>query len=127
MALKAKQKHFLKKFEVNRGLVYQTCKEVGICPQTFYNWKKDDDFNNKVDFVLEQQIDQVELKLLTRVDDDDLGAIVFYLKSKARNRGYGDRTDVYGSFTNLNMQIPQSEQARKLGVDYLKSLQTIEK
>jgi hypothetical protein len=41
--------------------------------------------------------DFAESKLLRRIDDDDLTAIIFFLKTQAKDRGYVERAEVTGA------------------------------
>ena len=59
----------------------------------FYRWRDGDSgFKAKYDEVNEGQIDKVESKLLRKIDDGDTTAIIFYLKTKGKSRGYSERT-----------------------------------
>ena len=69
-----------------------------------YNWiNKDNNFKNKVNEILEAQIDLVESKLIEKIQNNDLGAIIFYLKTKAKNRGYTKKPAV-----EMNINEPKT-------------------
>lgn len=60
---------------------------------------------------LEKQLDITESKLFENIDDNDDTAIIFYLKTKGKHRGYVERSEVTGpDGTALNI-IVQSKQA----------------
>jgi hypothetical protein len=44
--------------------------------------------------ILEQNLDLAETKLLTAIRDGDLRAVIFYLKTKGKVRGYSERTEL---------------------------------
>lgn len=59
----------------------------------------------------ESTIDKAESKLFENIDDNDDTAIIFYLKTKGKHRGYVERSEVTGpDGTALNI-IVQSKQA----------------
>lgn len=85
-----KQKKFIEVLTQARGLIAVSCKTMGISTTTFYKWKKDNpDFAAAVQEVGEVQKDFVESKLLENINNGDTTAIIFYLKTKAKDRGYG--------------------------------------
>lgn len=87
--MKVKQKRFLKHFAEGHGIISYACQAAGIARRTYYNWmESDEQFKKVVEDLQEEVIDRVESKLLTKINDEDLTAIIFYLKTKGKNRGY---------------------------------------
>lgn len=81
--------------EKHLGIVTPACKEVGISRNTFYTWiKQDPDFKQRVDDLDDVTLDFVETKLLEKIKDGDNKSIMFYMRYKARKRGYTDSLDV---------------------------------
>lgn len=81
--------------EKHLGIVTPACKEVGISRNQFYNWcKNDPDFKRRVDELDDVTLDFVETKLLEKIKAGDNKSIMFYMKYKARKRGYTDSIDV---------------------------------
>jgi len=79
----------------NRGNVSSTCSSIGIGRTQFYQWKKDDpDFAAAINNVTEFCIDKVEDRLKDKIDEGDITAIIFYLKTIGKKRGYIERHDV---------------------------------
>jgi predicted DNA-binding transcriptional regulator AlpA len=98
--LKKEQLIFLEAFEKNAALIQQTCKKVGIDRGTFYNWKKDnEEFAKKVEDIEEGLIDFAESKLYENIKAGESAAIFFFLKCKAKKRGYVERQEVEHSGT----------------------------
>jgi len=87
-----KKELFLKVFEKNAGNVSATCKGIGIVRETFYQWcEKDEEFKKKVEEVREGLIDYAESMLLKKIKNEDLGAIIFFLKTQGKKRGYSEK------------------------------------
>ena len=76
----------------SRGIVTTACRQIGIERRTHYNWLRDDeDYATAVADIQDQALDFVEGQLLRKVQDMDTTAIIFYLKTKGKARGYVER------------------------------------
>jgi hypothetical protein len=65
---------------------------TGIHRNTYYKWRKnDEEFAEQCDLIFDEQGDIVESKLLDLVEAGDTSAIIFYCKTKLKNRGYTER------------------------------------
>lgn len=65
------------------------CRKARISRTQFYNWlEKDLDFALKVQEIEESFIDLVECNLIEMVQLKDRTATMFFLKAKAKHRGY---------------------------------------
>ena len=72
----------------------QTCEAANIGRRTFYYWRENDkDFDAACKDIEEALIDFTESKLIEKINDSDLTAIIFYLKTKGKDRGYVERTE----------------------------------
>lgn len=88
-----KKASFLSALKASKGIIQTACDACGITRAMFYRWRDGDSgFKAKYDEVNEGQIDKVESKLLSKIDDGDTTAIIFYLKTKGKSRGYSERT-----------------------------------
>ncbi len=96
------------------GRVARACEIAGIARSTHYLWmSNDEEYKAAVEGVNEAAIDHVESKLFEKIDGvqiqrgvTDEGepiiydvppsdtAIIFYLKCKAKSRGYGESLDI---------------------------------
>lgn len=73
------------------GNISEACRMTGIGRQTYYDWiNKDTAFQEKCIRVDESVIDWVESKMMEAIDKGDRQLIKFYLRAKARHRGYVD-------------------------------------
>lgn len=88
---------FLQVFEENLGIISPSCRAVGIDRETYYNWRrKDPNFDKACKEIEETQGDMVENRLLTRINEGDTIATIFYCKTKLKNRGYVERQELTG-------------------------------
>lgn len=98
---------------VARGNVSHSCNQVGISRQTHYNWlETDSEYKQEIENAKESAIDFVEGKLFEKINGvsiqtgfDKEGnpivydvppsdtAIIFYLKTIGKRRGYIERTE----------------------------------
>ena len=89
------KKRFLNNFAKSLGIISTACKLTKITRQTYYNWiNTDNEFKECVNDIQEAQKDYVESKLIENIDKNDTTAIIFYLKTKAKDRGYTDKTEI---------------------------------
>ena len=106
------KKAILVALEDKYGIVTDACRSIGLSRSTFYDWlKTDPEFKAAVDEVTETAIDYVEGKLFEKISGIDVQthnskgeevvysqppsdtAIIFYLKTKAKKRGYIERVE----------------------------------
>jgi len=89
-----KQKLFIEHFKKS-GNVSKTCEAIGIGRTTFYNWYKlREDFAQEIDNIKEAVIDSVEDKLFEKIQAGDVTAIISFLKTRAKHRGYTEKYEV---------------------------------
>ena len=87
-----KKTKFLKALSKAYGIIAPACNAVGISRYTYYRWYHGDkEFREKADEIAETQIDFVESKLMQSINANDTTAIIFYLKTKGKKRGYSDK------------------------------------
>lgn len=86
------------------GIVSRACDLCGINRATYYEWyKSDTNFRNRVNSISDYQLDFVESKLLERISAGDTQAIIFYLGTKGKKRGYVKDDETVSA--NLNITI----------------------
>jgi hypothetical protein len=89
------QNRFLEAYENSACNITVACRNANIVRQTFYDWRNNDKlFAKKLHAVEEGLIDMVESKLLKKIKNDDGRAIEFFLKAKAKSRGYYDKQEI---------------------------------
>lgn len=107
---KNKQK-LLQALERSLGIVTPACKEVGISRNTFYTYYKEDEvFKAAVDDINDITLDFAENQLLKKIKEGSERSILFYMKYKARKRGYSDSIDITsGGKSMIILNIPGLE------------------
>lgn len=108
------KKKFLEILDNSRGIISTSCKSMNnMSRQTYYNWlKNDEDFKEAAEDIQENAIDFVESKLFEKINGVTVQifnqkgepvvydqppsdtAIIFYLKTKGKKRGYIERVEV---------------------------------
>tara|TARA_B100000900_G_scaffold401271_1_gene405762 strand:- start:771 stop:1106 length:336 start_codon:yes stop_codon:yes gene_type:complete len=89
-----KQK-MLETLEYNLGIVSNSCISANVSRSAHYKWLKEDPvYAQAVNDIQETAIDFVENKLYDQIKKDNITAIIFFLKSKAKHRGYYDKQEI---------------------------------
>ena len=92
-----KKASFLAKFELTKANISRSAKAANVSRKTYYNWCHDDpEFAEKATEIIEGTGDFVESKLIGRINADDTTAMIFYCKTKLKDRGYVERSEVTG-------------------------------
>lgn len=92
---KNKKKRFIEVYFKTLGDITTTCKEIKISRWTFYSWvEKDKKFKQEIEEQDNINLDFAENCLKKKMSDGDTRAIIFYLESKGKKRGYGKNIDV---------------------------------
>ena len=89
-----KKLQVLKIYEKKGANVSATCSAANIGRRTFYYWRENDkDFDAACKDVEEALVDFAESMLIEKINDKDLTAVIFYLKTKGKDRGYVERNE----------------------------------
>ena len=112
-----RQKKFLEALDEVGGNITAACMKAGIKSRnTVYEWMKKEDFKAAVDAINEASIDYVESKLMTAIQQDNITAIIFYLKTKGKKRGYVETVEnqmAENQFENLMRKLDEEEEKEK--------------
>ena len=115
IATEARKEAMIKALTKSLGIVSTACKEVGIDRSTHYGWLKDDPiYKQSVEDISESAIDFAESKLFEKMNgvkvkrgdnvyknEPSDTALIFYLKTKGKSRGYVERQEVVQADTSL--------------------------
>jgi len=89
------KKSMLKALESSLGIVTTACKSVGISRNTHYRWLKEDkEYNADVNDLTNVTLDFAESKLHEQIMEGQIAAIIFFLKTKGKVRGYIERSEI---------------------------------
>lgn len=71
-----------------------TCTALGISRKTFYEWKeKKKKLAEGLEAAEEAIIDFAESKLVEHINNDDVQALIFFLRTKGKKRGYVEKSE----------------------------------
>lgn len=89
------KKAMIEALEKSLGVVTMAAKSVGIARSTHYNWlKEDEEYRKAVEDLDDIALDFAESRLHQRMKESDTTAIIFYLKTKGKKRGYVERQEL---------------------------------
>lgn len=89
------KKRVLDELEGQYGIVTTACRRANVGRTQFYHWvNTDPEFAAKVKDIKEQVIDFTENKLLKAIEEGNITAILFYLKTQGKRRGYVEGQEV---------------------------------
>ena len=92
------KKALIEALEKSLGVVTLACKQVGIDRTTFYRYvKEDEEFAAAVRDMDEVVLDFAESQLHRQIRENNTAATIFYLKTRARKRGYIERHEHTGA------------------------------
>ena len=115
--LKGKKKLMREALWKSMGVVTAACKKVGIDRTTHYLWLREDpNYKIWVEELPDRALDFAESALFGQIDDGDTKAIIFYLKTKGKSRGFIEKQEVEiaGSIALLTKAEREAEIRRLL-------------
>ena len=78
----------------SNGLVTSAAHRLGIGRRTFYSYmEKHPEVRDAIDEATARTLDLAENRLLQAIDSGDLQAIMFYLRTKGKSRGYTEKVE----------------------------------
>lgn len=89
-----------------KGLVSKIASNLGVAVNYVYALqRKYPTFKQAVLDEREIQKDHVESKLYSRINGDDTTAIIFYLKTQGRDRGYSEKQEIEIDATDRALEM----------------------
>jgi len=93
----------LKALEKTLGVVTPACKNVDISRETHYRWLKEDaEYKAAVESTEDIAIDFAESNLHQQIKNGVPSSTIFYLKTKAKKRGYIERQEVEHNVNDIS-------------------------
>jgi len=107
-----KKKFFIEAYIKSGCNVGIACNKVKISRATYYLWLRDfPKFKQEIEDAQESLIDIVETQALKQIKEGNSQMIIFYLKTKGKNRGYTERQEIVG---DINFGLRESERLQKI-------------
>lgn len=122
------KKKILEALEISKGIVTDACKSIDLPRSTYYTWlSNDEEFKLAVDEIQDVAIDFVEGKLMEKINGVTVQtynskgepviydqapsdtAIIFFLKTKGKKRGYIEKTEVQHSGLKIGLDLFEDE------------------
>jgi hypothetical protein len=92
------KKKLLTALEKSLGVVTLACKSANLDRSQFYVWLKEDEaFAEAVEDMNNIALDFAESSLHKQIQGGVPSSTIFYLKTRGKNRGYIERTEVTGA------------------------------
>ena len=124
--LKAKKALFISELKSRLGLIMGTCDALSIPYSRVRDWAKNDpEFAEALVSVKEYTLDAVENELFKKITGGDTKAIIFYLQTKGRSRGFGNKLEVTGEDggpIQTESSIRVADLAKELPADVLNTI-----
>ena len=100
------KKRLLEALQKSLGVVTTACNIAGVSRKTHYNYcDADEEYKQAVQDIEDVVLDFVESKLHQSIEQGNITAIIFTLKTKGKQRGYIERTETY--FKNEGNNLPK--------------------
>jgi hypothetical protein len=89
-----------------RGMVYLAADLLKCDPATIYRrLKKSAELRAAHENTLERNLDAAEATLIKQIGEGNTTAVIFYLKTKGKHRGYVERTELRVEITPEHMAL----------------------
>ena len=109
--IERQQEEWMEAFK-NNWTISGACLKIGITRTTYYDWaKKYPEFLQRKKEIEREQIEFVESKLYKAIKEEDLTAIIFYLKCKSKKWRPYEKREISGA---IKTKIDEGEKLGKL-------------
>jgi len=120
-AIEIKKQRLLEALEKSLGIVTTACKTAGVARSSFYEWKENDpEFAMAVQEIDNVTLDFAESSLHKQINEGNATSTIFYLKTKGKNRGYVERTEL--DVSNSDGTLQPTIDIKKLTTEQLRAL-----
>lgn len=107
--IEQQKKDFIKELKINNGFVQKACTKLGISPSDIKRWQRiDDKFAKQLLEVDEVTNEFVESEFFKKISLGDTQSILFYLKTRMRNK-YTDVKTVEVKDLDFNFKFGNEE------------------
>ena len=96
------KKELVEALRKHLGIVSSACEALGISRTTYYKYYNEDEaFRSEADAIGDHTLDFVESKLFDLINNGNVAATIFYMKTKGKRRGYIERQEVEHNTNNI--------------------------
>lgn len=128
MKLPKQQKQFIKFYIDNSFNISKACKAIGISRQSYYNWLDNiDNFQSSINKANEGKIDFVENALMKRIEEGNVRAMIYFLSTKAKEKGYTTKTEAKSARNTPIVQLYLPDNSRHPATTKKLKLQEMER
>ena len=117
-----KKKEVLATFKTLHGHIGETCMISDIHRETFTKWMKEDpEFRQGIEDIKQGWIDTAEAVVRKALDEDDVDVAKWVLSRLARDRGYGDKSEVEHKSLNMpviNIVLSKPEEQKTIDIPH---------
>ena len=100
------KKAFLAALEKSLGVVSVASRASSIDRQRHYEWmQKDEAYKKAVEELSELVLDFAESQLHKQIQEGEVAATIFYLKTKGKRRGYIEKTEIDHTIQGIKQLI----------------------
>jgi hypothetical protein len=93
-SLSPAQKRFLEALRGTLGNVSEACSVTGTARATHYLWRKSRAYAEAVEEIEEAAVDRAESALFRLIEEGNVPAVIFFLKTKGKKRGYTEKAEI---------------------------------
>ena len=107
--MKVTKETLINAIQQGKGIVYHICRGLDISRQAFYKRvNNDEELQEALHDARQEIIDFAESKLLELIRDGNQNAIMFFLKTVGRERGYVEKQEIDQTQKVINIiEVPQ--------------------
>lgn len=80
-----------------KGNITTAAKSLGVTRKTVYSWITEYDISDSIEEGRNTRLDLAESQLDKLIEEGNVTAIIFFLKTQGKERGYTERTEVESS------------------------------
>lgn len=108
--------------EKSLGIVTTACKATGLSRDSHYDWyNSDPKYKAAVDEVANITKDFVESKMMASIQSGSDTMMIFFAKTKMKDRGYSERIEIESKNTNTNLNTEVTADEARTILDALKN------
>ena len=120
--LSQKKKAFLTLFPETFGNITRTAKEIEIDRGTYYYWiRTDHDFKQAIEDLQPKRIiiDLAKSKLIEALEQGNITAIIFALKTLGKNEGFSEKTEIVNYNKDLDRVANMTDEELRAEIERL--------